>query len=334
MKNEKAPTMKDVAKEAGVALGTVSKVINGVSVGKEYKEKVEEAVKKLDYKVNTYARGLKISHTQTITLIIPTLRNPFYAAFANEIEHQVYLRGHKLILCCSEEIPEKEEEYLSLASQSKTDGIIALTYSDISNLVPDQIPLVVFDRYFEKRSIPRIASDNYSGGVLAVEKLIELGCKKVAFIRYHSKYKGESDKRFEGYLEGCKNYNIIPNYINKLDSDNTLEEIKEFLEKNEDKENHRLLFDGLFVNTDYHATIALSMLKEMGYSIPEDVQIIGFDGIKRFYPSNQYVVSTIVQPIESLARNAVDIILEEDRSSLPTVTLLPVKYCYGGTTKE
>ena len=149
MNNKKAPTMKDVAKEAGVALGTVSKVINGVNVGKEYRDKVEAAVKKLDYHVNTYARGLKISHTQTITLIIPTLRNAFYSAFANEIEHQVYLREHKLILCCSDEKPEKEAEYLSLAAQSKTDGIIALTYSDISNIVPEQIPIVVFDRYLK-----------------------------------------------------------------------------------------------------------------------------------------------------------------------------------------
>jgi LacI family transcriptional regulator len=334
MNTKKAPTMKDVAKEAGVALGTVSKVINGVNVGKEYKEKVEEAVKKLDYKVNTYARGLKVSHTQTITLIIPNLTNPFYAAFANVIEHQVYLREHKLILCCSEEKPEKEAEYLSLASQSKTDGIIALTYSDISNLVPDQIPLVVFDRYFEKRSIPRIASDNYSGGVLAVEKLVEFGCKNVAFIRFHSKHTGESDKRFDGYLDGCKKYNIKPNYINEFDNEYSLEHIKSFLEANEDKENHRFTFDGIFTNTDYHATIAMTMLQEMGYSIPQDIQIIGFDGIKKFYPSDEYVVSTITQPIEALAKKAVDIILEDDRDSLPTVTLLPVKYCYGGTTKE
>ena len=143
------PTMKDVAREAGVALGTVSKVINGIPVGENYKIKVEAAIEKLNYQVNTYARGLKTSKTETITLIITSLSLPFYASFAYEVEQQVYAHGRKLILCCSNGIPEKELDYLLLASQSKTDGIIALTYSDISKQVPDNIPLIAFDRQFE-----------------------------------------------------------------------------------------------------------------------------------------------------------------------------------------
>ena len=75
-------TMKDVAREAGVALGTVSKVINNISVGEEYKVKIEEAIKKLGYEVDVYARGMKKQKTDTVALIIPNLLNPFFASFA------------------------------------------------------------------------------------------------------------------------------------------------------------------------------------------------------------------------------------------------------------
>ena len=74
MKKLNAPTMKDVAREAGVALGTVSKVINGIPVREEYRKKVEDAIAKLDYEVNTYARGLKVQKSNTVTLIVPDVR--------------------------------------------------------------------------------------------------------------------------------------------------------------------------------------------------------------------------------------------------------------------
>jgi LacI family transcriptional regulator len=72
-KQNTAPTMKDVAKEAGVSLGTVSKVINGIPVGEEYRKKVEQAIKELDYHLNAYARGLKSNRTNTIAVILPTI---------------------------------------------------------------------------------------------------------------------------------------------------------------------------------------------------------------------------------------------------------------------
>ena len=80
-----APTMKDVAREAGVSLGTVSKVINGISVGEQYRRKVEAATKKLGYQVNNYARGLKTNKTNCVALVMPSLRHPFSAALTDEL---------------------------------------------------------------------------------------------------------------------------------------------------------------------------------------------------------------------------------------------------------
>lgn len=326
------PTMKDVAREAGVALGTVSKVINGIPVGEDYKIKVESAIEKLNYQVNTYARGLKTSKTETITLIIPSLSLPFYASFAYEVEQQAYAHGRKLILCCSNGIPEKELDYLLLASQSKTDGIIALTYSDISNQVPDNIPLIAFDRQFENHQISRIASDNYEGGMLAIRKLLEFGCKSPVFIGFHSSFPGEADKRFDGYMEACRKNQIKPIYLYAPDTEDCHDSIYKFIKEHENKDTHTLDFDGIFANTDLHACIAIHVLKELGYSVPTDVQIIGFDGTKKFYPGEEYIVSTIRQPLPELAKKCLDMILDEDNWPIPTLTLLPVTYEYGGTT--
>ena len=330
--NKTTPTMKDVAREAGVALGTVSKVINGIPVGESYRLKVEAAIEKLNYQVNTYARGLKTSKTETITLIIPSLDLPFYANFAYEIEQQAYAHGRKLILCCSDRIPEKEIDYLQLASQSKTDGIIALTYSDISEQVPEHIPLIAFDRQFENHQITRIASDNYSGGIMAVEKLLEFGCKAPVFVGFHSPFPGEADKRFDGYMDACRKNQITPVYLNADDSEDCHDAIYDFITSHEDKASHTLTFDGIFANTDFHACIAIHILKELGYSVPADVQVIGFDGTKKFYPPEEYIVSTIRQPLPDLAKKCVNMILDESGEPMPTLTLLPVTYEYGGTT--
>lgn len=324
--------MKDVAREAGVALGTVSKVINGIPVGTEYKIKVEQAIKKLDYQVNTYARGLKTQRTKTITFIVPDTKNPFYAAFTHYIESAVYQLGYKLILCCSNGVPEKEIKYLNLASQSKTDGIIALTYSDIGNYVPPHIPIVTFDRYFENTAIPRVASDNFAGGVLAVNKLLELGCKKPVFIRFYAPFPGETDKRKLGYLEACKNHGIEPDYLDALDCDESKEMIIDFINKHKLPDD-TLSFDGVFANTDYHGYMTLKILQDMGYRIPEDVQVIGFDGIYKFGDErNGLFLSSICQPIKDLTKLCVEIVLADESKVIPSLTLLPVSYQWGGTT--
>jgi len=328
-----APTMKDVAREADVALGTVSKVVNGIPVGPVYKKKVEQAIAALGYEVNTYARGLKTQRTKTITLIIPDTKNPFYAAFTYHIESATYKRGYKLILCCSNSSPEKEIEYLSLASQNKTDGIIALTYSDIGDYIPAGIPLVAFDRYFENASIPRVSSDNFSGGLLAVNKLLELGCKKPIFVRLHSRFPGETDKRMQGYLEACKKQNLVPDYLNELDCDDARNRIKQFI-SNRINPDGTLGFDGVFANTDYHGYMILKILQELGYQAPKDVQIIGFDGISKFGGEEDLFVSSICQPIPELAELCIDTILNEDNRVIPSLSLLPVYYRWGGTTKK
>ena len=183
-KQNTAHTMKDVAKEAGVSLGTVSKVINGIPVGEEYRKKVEQAIKELDYHLNAYARGLKSNRTNTIAVILPTIAHPYFGLIAHCINSSLQKRGYRMLLCDTDYDNEKEQEMIRMAEQNKVDGIIALTY-DPKLEVPSEINSVSIDRYLGA-NIPCVASDNYAGGRLAAEKLMENGCRKLAFLRVGS----------------------------------------------------------------------------------------------------------------------------------------------------
>lgn len=334
MTSRKAPTMKDVAKEAGVALGTVSKVINGIPVSEKNRLKVEAAIQALNYEVNTYARGLKTQKSNLVALIIPNTTNPFFAAFTDHIEAALYKRGLRLLLCCADGIPQKEIDYLNMAANNKVDGIIALTYSDIGKFIPPSLPIVVFDRFFENRVIPRVASDNFSGGCLAVEKLLEFGCRHPIYIRFHSVFPGESDKRRDGYLYACEKYGLTPDYIDEVDTDDALSIMKDFIRKHRRPDNS-LTFDGVFSHTDYHGYMFYQLLLSEGVRVPQDVQIIGFDGIRKFgNRQDDLFISSICQPVEQLAEKCVEILTSEDSVTPPSLTLLPAYYQYGGTTRD
>ncbi|MDE6053418.1 MAG: LacI family transcriptional regulator, partial [Lachnospiraceae bacterium] len=195
------PTMKDVAKEAGVALGTVSKVVNGLPVGDSYRIRVEDAIQKLNYQVNSYAQGLRASKSHTIVLLIPNTEEPFYASLAYHINLTLLRQNYHMLLCSTDYDSNAEQEYITMAQQNKVDGIIGLTYnSDL--VIHENIPFVSIDRCIGSH-VPCVACDNFAGGQLAAEKLADLGCKNVAFLRKGSSISNEPNKRKAGFENGC-----------------------------------------------------------------------------------------------------------------------------------
>jgi len=328
MKQKDTPTMKDVAREAGVSLGTVSKVITGIPVGEHYRKRVEEATKKLGYQVNDYARGLKINKTNCVGLVMPSLRHPFFAALVDEITAVLARHGYRCMLMLTNYDSEVEQRSFAMARQNKIDGVIALTYSP--NLeVDDALPVVTIDRHLGT-NLPCISSDNFWGGVLAAEKLVELGCKNLLFIRSGSDVKGEVDKRGMGFESSCQKANVP--YKSLILRDEEMEvPIYTFLEEN--IRDGVLAYDGLFCNSDGMAVRVKEFLNRKGIRVPEDLQIIGYDGVVK-YATGRFDCSPIVQPISEMAEVAVQYLLLNQGEPTPTNITLPVYYAPGGTTRD
>ena len=328
MSHSTQPTMKDVAREAGVALGTVSRVFNGYPVGEEYRERVEAAAAKLNYRVNNYARGLKTNKTFCIGLLMPSLRHPFFAALIDELTASLTHRGYLTNVMITNFDPDAEQKSFTLVEQNKVDGIIALTYRP-DLVVESAVPVVTIDRQFHP-DIPCVSSDNFRGGQMAAEKLIELGCRKLLFLRIGPETQSEADRRGPGFEDVCRRTGTQYEML-LVNDDETEAPIYRFLK--EHLHDNRFDFDGIFCNTDGLARRVINYLQRHGIRVPDDVQIIGYDGIIDF-ATGFYVCSTIVQPLRQMAEKAVDLLLSSEPPTCESIFRLPVTYVSGGTTKD
>lgn len=328
MRSKQATTMSDVAREAGVALGTVSKVLNGRPVGEEYRLKVEAAVKKLDYQINPSAKALKSNRSGFIALIIPDTTTPFFALLTQYVNLSLEKRGYKMMLCFTGRDSVREQEFIRMVHRHQADGIIALTYTpDLQ--IPAGIPFVTIDRFFSV-DVPCIASDNFGGGRLAAQKLAELGCKRLACLRIGSTLVNEPSKRKDGFVSGCMELGI-PFEVCNLPDGSPLSAFEVFLKRSILDTDSPV--DGIFCGNDLQAWQVVNILRRLGCRVPEDVQVIGFDGT-RMFGDQDYICSTIVQPVPDLAETAVSMVLSNDFKGLPPLICLPVRYQPGGTTRD
>ena len=321
-------TMKDVAALANVGVGTVSRVLNSSgSVKESTRRKVEAAMKELNYIPNAYARGLKMNKTNTVALIIPTIWHPFFSEFAYYVESNLAEHKYKMLLCNSDVSSDKELEYIQMVQENKVDGIIGITYSDLDNFVSSHLPFVTIDRHFKEETVC-VTSDNFHAGQLAVEKLVEKGCHKLGYIVTHSRFPTETTKRRNGFEKQAKQSGIPYAIYDGQDPVIELkQEIRTFFEENPD-------VDGIFAHTDFIALDILEVLEEMKRNVPEEVQIIGCDGIK-MESGRRQIVSTIRQPVDLMAKAAVEKIIQViDGESVSTKITLPVHYVEGPTTKN
>lgn len=328
VEQRKSITMKDVALEAGVSVGTVSRVINKEKGIKEVTlKKVEQAIKTLNYIPDYYARGMKKNRTETIAIIVPSIWHPFFSEFAMHVENEVYKRNNKLLLC-SINGTNREQDYLEMLRHNKVDGVVAITYSPIEHYLTSGIPFVSIDRTYSDIAIPCVSSDNDAGGREAAKQLISKGCQHLAFVGGHNTTINETKRRrisFEKYVQEYK----IPLSIFDLDETVTdyYGKLESFLEENSS-------IDGIFTINDFTALDVIEILKKNGKRVPHDVQIIGYDGIK-MAGDRDYLLSTIEQPLEEMAKEAVRILFDIiDGKTVNLQTILPVKFVEGKTTKN
>lgn len=269
-------SIKDVAKLAGVSVATVSRVLNDKGyVGQRTRELVEQAIKELNYKPNEVARSLFKKQSNTIGLIVPDIMNPFFPELARAVEDTASKFGYNVILCNSDEDKVKEQTYLDMLQQNYVTGIIVssntMTATQIEEL---NIPVVSIDREISK-GLPTIVVENSKGAGVATDFLINKGCRRIAHIRGPQGVVN-ADERCEGYREVVhqepwfnESYIINGDY----DMESSIEATLELLTIHPE-------IDGIFAANDIMAIGAMKAAYQLGKRIPEELSIIGFDGIK------------------------------------------------------
>lgn len=319
-------TINDIAKLVGVNVATVSRVLNNRGyISDSLRSKVYAAMEELNYQPNEIARSLSRKKSNVIGLIIPTIFHPFFAAITEHIEYHAYLKGYKILLCISQLDAVKEGNYISLLKASQVDSIIMASQTiDISNF-DINLPMVTFERKIG--NIPYVCSDNYHGGSLATNLLIKKGCKNLAYIGGNLKLDMLSNARYKAFKDICEE--------NKIWNVSAQTEKNGF---NHDEYNTIILklfndypnIDGIFCSSDVIASHAARICKDLKKSIPEDVRIVGYDGVN---DGCILGITTIRQSIKEMAEMLIELSIKQiEKKSVPDKVIFPVTLVERETT--
>jgi LacI family transcriptional regulator/LacI family repressor for deo operon, udp, cdd, tsx, nupC, and nupG len=275
-------TMKDVAKLAGVSLSTVSRVLNDSSlVREETALKVQKAVEKLDYQINDSARILRTNTSNLIGVIGAGMERPFLANLLKGIEAEARERGYALIYGDSDGEFEKEQNYLNIMKQKKIDGIILITtnyYNDLLSIVKNyQIPVVFASGYISDPEISCVTVDNVAAAYDIVEFLCQAGHRDIAFIKGPDLDLLASQERLRGVKLALRLSEIEYDPSRFIEGDFTFESGYSAAEKIVEKFPD---VTAIFAFNDEMAVGVIRYLKEHNIKVPEDISVVGFDGIE------------------------------------------------------
>jgi LacI family transcriptional regulator len=293
-----AASIKDVAKEAGVSIATVSRVLNDVDVvNEETKKKVKDAIVKLGYRPNIVARSLKTQRTRTVGILIPDISSQIYPEIVRGTEDVANIYDYNIILCNSDSDLEKEKEYLRVLKEKMVDGVLYMSSSlepEIVALIKElELPTVLVETTDREKTFPSVTIDNREAAYDAVTHMLNRGDKKIAYIGVHKDAVNAAAARYFGYEDALKENNIAISeeliHFGEVKAKEGYEGVLEILEKAGE-------IDGLFCASDEIAMGAINALREKGLRVPEDVDVIGFDNIytsSLFYPK----LTTVAQPM-------------------------------------
>ncbi len=317
--------MKDVARVAGVGLGTVSRVLNGSGyVSEEAKNKVLEAMRALDYTPNYNAQSLKWQRTKVIGVFVPTINHPFFAEVVQNIESLSDTLGYKIMLVCSQNSAEKESSVIRMIVQNRMDGAIFITHHRHEDISPE-LPIVTLDRHLGKY-IPCITSDNYDATFKAVEYLIAHGCKKIGYLGGKPSVESEVSQRLEGYKAAIKRHNL-KEYV-------LFEDIKHGDEGSYASKYIELYgdTDAAFVSGDVLALSLYNQAVSAGRSIPQDFKIVSFDGNLSSWVSEPKF-TFVKQNIPALSRIIIEQLIKKiNKEEFQEKIIVPSDFIVGETT--
>ncbi|SNR68560.1 LacI family DNA-binding transcriptional regulator [Flavobacterium sp. ov086] len=323
-------TLKQIAKELGVSVSTVSKALNdSPEISEQTKVKIKEYAKLKNYKPNVIGLNLKNRKTKTIGVIIPNILNSFFAKVFSGIEKVADKKGYNVITCISNESLEKEIHTLEMLSNGTIDGFILSVseeaqklqdYSHFSAIINDGTPIVMFDRIADEVECDKVVVDDFDSALNSTQHLIDLGCKNIALISSVDNL-SVGKLRAKGYLQALKDNKIPVNekIILRTDSE---DDMKAKIDRIFDQK-----IDAIFALDENDSVAALRESLKKGFRVPEDISIIGFaDGIlasRRLSPSLTTVSQHGIEIGEVAARQLIKRLeeSEEETSDYETIVI-------------
>ncbi len=303
---------------------TVSRVINGkgyVSAG--LREKVELAIRELDYSPNRLARSLKAERTQVVGILLPDLANPFSAMIARGVEDVLIKHGYSAFISSTDQSSTNEEAAVQKFSDHRVDGIVVATRGSdagdhaLRKLAQREIPMVAIGRTFPAATTDHVTADYRKGGYLATQHLIELGHRAIGFVGV-SLANGATLLRFQGFLDALRDAGIEARnewivgpepggrsiYSTQQDGYAAMQQFMHLDERP----------TAIFTRNDYTAIGVLCGARDAGLSTPGDLSIVGFDNV----PLSAYIwppLTTIDQKIVEQGAAAAQLLLDRMNSS-------------------
>ena len=272
-------TIKDLARETGLSLATISKYLNGGNVLPRNKELIDESIERLSFRVNALARGLKTNRTMTVGMIIPEFSTIFFSTIAGGVEDALSRNGYGILLCDSHSKQRTEIEAVEFLIDKQVDGIIAVTSFDgmtsFNSARKRNVPVVLFDNVPPNRIFDVVTTDNLASSREATSYLLTMGHVKCGVICGQNEVY-TARERLAGYLDAFRRIGLEP--------DMDLVEVSEY-SLNGGYEGFMHLYErrpdmtAVFA-TSYEITIgAIMAVQKMRISIPDQLSFVGFDDI-------------------------------------------------------
>lgn len=328
-------TIKDVAREAGVAISTVSNVFNNADiVSEETKQKVLKAVEKLHYIPNMNAKLLKSNRKNTIGLFLTSLQGDFYNVLTQAIHLQCKLNNYLLNIYVSNG-NSPDEIYRMIIASGVAGAIIYhedLTGDYVKRIATVNIPMVFIDRDSKGRNISGVSVDDKLGASLAVKHLIKLGHKRIGYM--HGNNSGDDNNRFQGYVEVMKKNNL------PIDEDIVLrgyyQESMAYSEMRSALSSGVEIPDAMFCANDEMAWGCIQALQDLGIKVPDQVSVIGYDDstLSAYYGVPLTTVHSPIIEMGSASANELFRLINDEGDKGGTVTKLSPKMIYRSSCEK
>jgi LacI family transcriptional regulator len=310
-----AITINEVANLAKVSPTTVSRVINHAGpVSLKVEKAVLDAIKVLNYHPSALARGLAKKSTMTIGVIVPDIRNPFYAQICWKAEQIAKAKGYTIIICNIDNDFQEEDTYLRIMSERRVDGILLTgSVKDATQIInfkiKEEIPVVLLDLAVEGYDIPCVELNNYKGAELMTEYLLKLGHRNIVFAT--SDATAAERTRLKGFKRTLleKGINLREDFIVSLSEVQWHQ--KEYLQLEE------LLMrspgdrpTAIFCSNDVKAILIYELAHRLKLSIPRDLTVVGYDNIEiaRWLGP---ALTTVAQPIDAMTVKGIEMLFAE-----------------------